>query len=71
MKIYLLEAETGLYLGQDYADTSSLAGICELPKNSTTKPPEDSPDQVTVMNRLTMQWELHRKEQVAGVQKIH
>ena len=62
MKIYLFDVETGLYLGQDYADTSSVAGICELPENATTsRPPEGGPDQVAVMNRQTMEWELHRK----------
>jgi len=62
MKIYLYDAETGFYLGQDYVDTSSVAGICDLPENATvTKPPEGSPDQVAVMNRQTMQWELCRK----------
>ncbi len=63
MKVYLFDAETGLYLGQDYADTSSVAGICDLPENATTiRPPECGPDRVPVMNRQTMQWELHRKD---------
>jgi hypothetical protein len=62
MKIYLFDAETGLYLGQDYAGTSSFSGICELPENATTaKPPESGPNQIAVMNRQTMKWELHRK----------
>ena len=63
MKIYLFDVETGLYLGQDYADTSSVAGICDLPENATAiRPPEYGSDRVPVMNRQTMQWELRLKD---------
>jgi len=62
MRIHLYDAETGLYLGQDYTGTSSVAGVCDLPENATTaKPPEGGPGRMAVMNRQTMQWELHRR----------
>ena len=40
MKIYLFHPETGIYLGEDFADDSAIGGNgCTLPPHATTVAP--------------------------------
>ena len=59
MKVYLYQKETGMYLGEDYFDTSQIAGICEMPENATTiKPPYAGPSQVAAFKLSINSWEI-------------
>ncbi len=62
MKIYLYDEQSGIYQGEDYLDTSEVAGICELPENATPiKPPETGTDQVAVFLKVANRWELRER----------
>ena len=60
MKIYLFDPETGIYLGEDFADEAPLArGASVVPDGATTiAPPWVGPGEVPVFNRATRQWDV-------------
>ncbi len=60
MKIYLFSPETGMYLGEDFADEAPLArGEYALPPDATTiAPPPVQPSQVPVFNAHERRWEI-------------
>jgi hypothetical protein len=62
MKIYLYDEESGLYLGEDFIDTSEVAGVCELPENATlVRPPETGSKQVAVFIKESNRWDIRNK----------
>ena len=60
MKIYLFNSETGVYLGEDFADGAPMKrGAFVLPPDATTiAPPAVGPDQIPVFNAGEQQWEV-------------
>ena len=60
MKIYLFDPETGIYLGEDFADEAPVktGGYIIPPDATTIPPPKFGPGQVPVFNRKNQQWEL-------------
>jgi hypothetical protein len=58
MKIYLFSAETGLYLGEDFADKRLLGDIV-IPADATTiAPPRVEPGQVLLFDTDRQRWEV-------------
>jgi len=60
MKIYLFNPETGLYLGEDFADVAPMKrGTYVLPADATSiAPPQVGPDQIPVFNVGEQRWEV-------------
>jgi len=58
MKIYLFNPETGVYLGEDFADETPLRrGEYVIPPGATTiAPPRIEKGQVLVFNRKAQYW---------------
>ena len=61
MKIYLFNPETGVYLGEDFADEAPMKqGGYILPPDATTiAPPAVERGQVLVFNSAEERWEIH------------
>jgi len=68
MKIYLFNPETGLYLGEDFADEAAMKqGVYILPPGATTiAPPEVERGQVLVFNSQAQYWTFHRAPALLG-----
>lgn len=62
MKIYLFSPETGLYLGEDFADEApQKRGACVVPENATTiTPPQMEPGDALLFNSRNQCWELRK-----------
>lgn len=62
MKIYLFNPETGIYLGEDFADEAPMKrGEFVLPPDATTiAPPERGQGQVPVFSVAKNQWEIRQ-----------
>jgi hypothetical protein len=60
MKIYLFNPETGVYLGEDFADEVPMErGAFVLPPDATTiAPPRVEPEQIPVFNAGEQRWEV-------------
>jgi hypothetical protein len=62
MKVYLYDVESGIFLGEDYFDTSEIGGVCKMPENATTvKPPELGKEQIAIFNVSAGIWEVKVK----------
>lgn len=63
MKIYLFNPETGVYLGEDFADEAPVKrGALAIPSDATPiAPPQAEPDQILVFNAARQEWELHHR----------
>ncbi len=62
MKIYLFNPESGVYLGEDYADEESMkSGPYRIPADATTiAPPGVGPGEAPVFNASEQRWEIRR-----------
>jgi hypothetical protein len=62
MKIYRYNTETGVYLGEDFADKGSIErGNYDMPDDATTiPPPEVNRGEVPIFNPETRGWEVRR-----------
>lgn len=62
MKIYLFDQETGIYLGEDFADEAPMAlGEYVLPPGATTiAPPRVERGELPVFNVAGKRWEVRR-----------
>lgn len=58
MKIYLFNSETGVYLGEDFADEAAMnRGAYVLPPDATTiAPPDVELGQIPVFNMIEQCW---------------
>ena len=65
MKIYLYNTETGVYLGEDFADAASIkGGSYVIPEDATTiPPPEVKPGEVAVFHPDIGKWEVRKLDQ--------
>ncbi len=63
MKIYLFNPETGVYLGEDFADEALVErGACVVPANATTiAPPQVGREEMLVFNRREGRWEVRSR----------
>jgi hypothetical protein len=61
MKIYLFNPETGIYLGEDFADEAPMKrDVFVIPPDATTiAPPRVESGQVLVFNAGKQEWEIH------------
>lgn len=59
MKIYLFDTETGLYLGEDFADEAPQGGDLRVvpPGATTVSPPQVGPGQVLIFDPAAGRWE--------------
>ncbi len=64
MKIYLFNPETGMYLGEDFADDNPMQrGVFVLPPDATTiAPPQAGNGQIVVFNFNEERWEVRPKK---------
>lgn len=64
MKIYLFNPETGVYLGEDFADETPMGrdGHVIPPDATTIAPPRFEPGQFPVFNAGEQRWEVHISE---------
>ena len=60
MKIYLFNPETGVYLGEDFADEDPMnqGGYVIPPDATTIEPPAVERGQIPVFNRVEERWEV-------------
>ena len=67
MKIYLFNPETGVYLGEDFADEAPMRrGAFIVPTYATTiEPPQLLPGQLLVFNADRQRWEVHNRTTMA------
>lgn len=57
MKIYLFNPETGVYLGEDFADLSLMLGEYVIPSDATTiAPPQVELGQILIFNADEQCW---------------
>jgi len=63
MKIYRFNPETGIYLGEDFADEAAMQrGDCVLPHDATTiEPPQADAGQIVFFNVREKRWEVHSR----------
>jgi hypothetical protein len=60
LKIYLFNPETGVYLGEDFADEAILLGEYVIPSDATTiAPPMVERGQILVFNGAEQRWDIH------------
>jgi hypothetical protein len=66
MKIYLFNPESGVYLGEDFADDLPMClGREAIPSHATTiTPPPFSPSEAPFFNAVENRWELHPSSRV-------
>jgi hypothetical protein len=62
MKIYLFNPETGVYLGEDFADEAALRrGAWVVPSDATViAPPTAGSGQVLVFDRAEQRWQVRQ-----------
>ena len=67
MKIYLFNRETGVYLGEDFADEApmKLGGYILPPDATTIAPPAIERGQIVVFNFDEERWEVHPVENMS------
>ena len=65
MKIYLFDTETGMYLGEDFADEAPVGlGDYVVPHDATTiPPPMIQHGQRLVFNASAQQWEVRTESE--------
>lgn len=77
MKIYLYDPETGIYLGEDFADVAPMQlGAFVMPAGATAiAPPEVEPGRVLLFNALAQRWEVSSRpdldQAVRGLPDFH
>ena len=69
MKIYLFDTETGIYLGEDFADEGDRPGEYRLPEGATTIAPPERADGIPRFDPARQRWEvlLSPDRQVTGL----
>lgn len=62
MKIYRFNPETGVYLGEDFADETPMQrGVFEMPPDATAiAPPTVGPGEVPFFNAGERRWEIRK-----------
>jgi hypothetical protein len=62
MRIYRFNAETGVYLGEDFADKVSFkAGSYEIPEDATTTPPPQvKRGEIPIFHTDLRKWEVRK-----------
>jgi hypothetical protein len=60
MKIYLYNPETGIYLGEDFADETPMKrdDFVIPPDTTTIAPPQIRPGQIPVFNAAEQRWDV-------------
>jgi hypothetical protein len=60
MKIYLFNLETGIYLGEDFADEAAMKQIGYIipPDATAIEPPQTGHGQAPVFNSKDQKWEI-------------
>ena len=58
MKIYLFDTETGIYLGEDFADEGDRLGDYRLPEGATTIAPPASVNGILRFDQARQRWEV-------------
>lgn len=58
MKIYLFDTETGIYLGEDFADEGDRPGSYRLPEGATTIAPPERADGILRFDQTRQQWDI-------------
>jgi hypothetical protein len=68
MKIYLFNPETGVYLGEDFADEAPMKrGDFEVPPGATTiAPPEGGKGHILIFDAVALCWEVHSRLETNG-----
>ena len=68
MKIYRFNPDTGVYLGEDFADEAPMTqGTAGLPADATTiAPPQAEQGQIPVFNAGLQSWEIRRRPAAIG-----
>jgi len=63
MKIYLFNPDSGVYLGEDFADEAPMKkGAFVIPPDATTiAPPQIESGQILVFNARIQQWEVQHR----------
>ena len=63
MKIYLFNPETGVYLGEDFADEAPMKrGVFVVPRDATTiAPPEGGRGHIMVFDVVAKCWEVRSR----------
>lgn len=63
MKIYLFNPETGVYLGEDFADEAPMKqGVCVVPPDATAiAPPEGGQGHIVVFEVGAQCWEVRSR----------
>lgn len=63
VKIYLFNQETGIYLGEDFADEASMQqGTFVVPPDATTiAPPEGGQGHIVVFDVVAQCWEVRSR----------
>lgn len=71
MKIYLFNPETGVYLGEDFADEEPMKrGAFVVPPNATTiAPPEGGRGHIPVFDVGAQCWEVRSRQETDGTDK--
>jgi len=69
VKIYLFDTETGIYLGEDFADEGDRLGDYRLPEGATTIAPPEMAIGIPRFDQSRQQWEilLSPDRQVTGL----
>ena len=58
MKIYLFDTETGIYLGEDFADEGDRPGDYRLPEGATTIAPPETTNGIPRFDPARQRWEV-------------
>lgn len=58
MKIYLFDTETGIYLGEDFADEGDRPGEYRLPEGATTIAPPETVNGILRFDKAGQRWEV-------------
>ena len=68
MKIYLFNLETGMYLGEDFADEAPMGrGTFVVPPDATTiAPPLVKRGQMLAFNRAAQRWDILQRPERTG-----
>ena len=69
MKIYLFDTETGIYLGEDFADEGDRPGEYRLPEGATAIAPPERASGIPRFDPVRQRWEvlLSADRQIVGL----
>lgn len=62
MKIYRFNPETGVYLGEDFADETRQRGAFRIPTDATTvAPPHVDKEEIQVFDVREQRWKIRKR----------